>query len=614
MLPFIPKTAKRFLRSPSVIISEITAISVAAAASTVWPNCHFFQSVWFAALALLAAASLLVVVLEQAGRLRSQWLTCLTPSHFQTAPFRAEFERPAQYQTSDAEARPTVRIWTLRRLGLSGSGVFHTGLLLILVAGALRALLGADAEVDLMEGETLQPTATAWAAQWPGALARPVRLQVPVTLQAVKAERYDTGALRQLKLCLLVQHKDAIVTEEIAVNHDLRLGSNRLFPSSDYGPTALVEWQNTGAPLARQAALLKEAGIGRYEGIASGPGGLRAHLRTQVDSAGHHPELIEVRVMRDHGLLFAGEARVGDTLVLPGGVKLALHGTPFWARLRGSRDYALGLAYLGFALVIAGATLIFTVIKLDFCVAVTPLGDRERVFVALKPQRFAPLFQERFEQLVQAQGRRASQQAQTSPGDEAREEACSTTLSTSRLLRARLAGWLFLLLCAPLLTSCKPSALDQARTLVERYNRVVSEAYRRGDVKLIDPVVGPREGKKLTGLIGVRLDFGLTLDSRLLSLEVTDVEETKTVMRVRTKERWRYRDLRIGTGEQVGEESLDSYEMLYMFTNVNRAWLVDEIRFTKPPWVGRRQTPWTADRKGAPVVAPHGTPSEHPTP
>ena len=75
-------------------------------------------------------------------------------------------------------------------------------------------------------------------------------------------------------------------------------------------------------------------------------------------------------------------------------------------------------------------------------------------------------------------------------------------------------------------------------------------------------------------------------------------------MRISTKESWRYRDLRIGTGKQVGEESFDSYEMLYIFTNMNQAWLVDEIRFTRPPRVGRGQAAWIADRRPAsPAIA-----------
>ena len=53
--------------------------------------------------------------------------------------------------------------------------------------------------------------------------------------------------------------------------------------------------------------------------------------------------------------------------------------------------------------------------------------------------------------------------------------------------------------------------------------------------------------------------------------------------------------LMIPPGEQVGAESLDSYEMLYLFRYSDRAWKVDEIRFTAPPQVGRKTTPWGAD-------------------
>lgn len=160
--------------------------------------------------------------------------------------------------------------------------------------------------------------------------------------------------------------------------------------------------------------------------------------------------------------------------------------------------------------------------------------------------------------------------------------------------------WQFMFLFAVMLTSCKQGSVDHARELVERYNRVVSEAYRRGDVKLIDAVVAPNssDGKNITGLIGVRLDMGLTLDAHLLSLEITSVEQSKGNIRVGTKERWQYRNFKIGTGEQVGEESVDSFEMIYVFKNLNKAWLVEEISFAAPPQIGRTPTIF-ADDPGA---------------
>jgi len=152
------------------------------------------------------------------------------------------------------------------------------------------------------------------------------------------------------------------------------------------------------------------------------------------------------------------------------------------------------------------------------------------------------------------------------------------------------------------LTACHPVSTERARELVERYNSTVAEAYRRGDVKLADPVVGPNESKKLAGLIGVRLDLGLTLDSELLTLVITHVERRSGELRVRTRERWRYRERRIGSGKQVGEESLDNYEMLYVFKKAGPAWLVDEIQFTSPPEVGRKQLPWSPRHGSMPAL------------
>lgn len=142
-------------------------------------------------------------------------------------------------------------------------------------------------------------------------------------------------------------------------------------------------------------------------------------------------------------------------------------------------------------------------------------------------------------------------------------------------------------------------SMNQARQLVERYNQVVSEAYRRSDVRLIDPVVGINEGRKLTGLIGVRQDLGLGLDAELLTLDITGVEQSGDELRVRTEERWQYKDVKLANGEPVGEASHDSYAMLYLFKREPQGWFVDEIQFTSPPQVERTQTPWVADHSSA---------------
>lgn len=152
------------------------------------------------------------------------------------------------------------------------------------------------------------------------------------------------------------------------------------------------------------------------------------------------------------------------------------------------------------------------------------------------------------------------------------------------------------LLALATLAACRggPSRAE-ATEVVRRYNALVSEAYRVGDYRVATPVVGDDEARKLAGHIGARLDQGLTLDAKLLDLSVRAVERKGDEVVVSTDERWAYADRRIGTGEQVGQDSRDSYAMRYFLRRRERQWIVDRIEFAAPPQVGRTQVPDRAD-------------------
>ena len=171
------------------------------------------------------------------------------------------------------------------------------------------------------------------------------------------------------------------------------------------------------------------------------------------------------------------------------------------------------------------------------------------------------------------------------------------------------------LILLSLALGCGRASTREARALVARYNAVVSEAYRKGDIRLIDAVVGLNtpDGQRLTGLIGVRMDMGLTLDAHLESLEVTGVEQIKEDLQIRTKERWRYRDLKTDTGVQVGEASVDHYDMQYHFRKLKGIWLLEETKFATPPQVGRKAVPWSMEARDAHgMVAPPPTEGKKP--
>lgn len=363
---------------------------------------HVFRTGWFLLLSLLIAVSLSIVIVDQLRKLRVLWDERLVVASFRSAPFRTEFERPARLPAEAGRAIASS-FRTSGRIGLAGPPVFHTGILLVILAGALRALFAVNAATDLVEGDTLPATDAAWGGQWPGLLGRPFRLPYPVRFDSLSESRYPHGELKDLAVDLTLLHAGGERSASLAINRELPVPSGRLYLGSDFGPALLVEWRTEGR-LTREAVLLSSRGKGVYGGSTQSPAGLTAQLRSSLPAGGGRPQTVEVRAVRGPALLFAGLVDAGRSVQLPDGEEMTIQGIPYWARLRGSRDLALPLVYVGFGLITLGAILMFTVVKVDTCVVVRPLGETERVSIALKAQRLEPLFAERFERLARNEG------------------------------------------------------------------------------------------------------------------------------------------------------------------------------------------------------------------
>jgi len=174
--------------------------------------------------------------------------------------------------------------------------------------------------------------------------------------------------------------------------------------------------------------------------------------------------------------------------------------------------------------------------------------------------------------------------------------------SASRPLRGAWFVVLGLLLLGT--AGCHPSVREQAEDLVRRYNRAVAEAYRGGDAGGLDRIAGPAEVRRIVGLIGVRADAGLRLDSELVWLEFRGVEWVGSTVRIRTHEQWRYWDQRVGSGRRVAGPYTDTYDMEYQLVRADRDWRVEGIGFAARPQVGRTNSVWERE---AHLVRPAAT-------
>jgi cytochrome c biogenesis protein ResB len=411
-------TIRRFLRSPRTITGEVIGLALAGAALASVPQATsplaavrfrqdhpllapIVQTIGLdrvlhapAVIALLAvsAASLVLVEWELVGRLRRRWTTSPSEGSFANAPYSVELERAA------AAPAPRTIIRTRGAAGHLGSPLFHAGLLCLLGAGLVRAVFGADASLQVYEGEEIPAGPEAMSARSTGFLAAPLELPVPLRLDRAEVKLHPNGAIADLAATVSVgpEHRQ----EHLAINAPLVLGDSQLYLTMQTGPTALLEIESQGAS-ERMAVFLTGSRLG-FERVLVARDGTEVRLRTaRLLPTGALPPSVEVRLLRGTGLLYVGVLRPGEYGPMSDGGRVVLHDVRRWMDLSASRDPSAGLAFLAFAVVVVGAVLLFAVVPVETLVQTTPVPGGERVRVAMRPHRVAPLYAETFERLVE---------------------------------------------------------------------------------------------------------------------------------------------------------------------------------------------------------------------
>jgi hypothetical protein len=179
-------------------------------------------------------------------------------------------------------------------------------------------------------------------------------------------------------------------------------------------------------------------------------------------------------------------------------------------------------------------------------------------------------------------------------------------MTLRRTLHApRLRALLLASVCIVAAAACKrgPSREDAEQAVRTYLGRLV-EAYRTADVSLVDPLVSEQQGLKLVGLIGVKQDAGVVLDAQLLDLVFTGAQRAGDGWVIETRERWFYRDRKIGSGEQVGQESSDAYALRYRFAPKDGKLILEDLEFLGEPVVGRKSAPLPTDARVFHGMAP----------
>jgi hypothetical protein len=409
----------RFLRRPATIVSEVVALAGIFALSTVVSRGsvptdplraerggslfvsvskllgadHVFTSPWFLALIALTLASLFVVAKDQVARAWRQGRRTPSVEALRGAPYRREAVLPGPCP----DGLPAAEVHVRGSLGAWGAPLFHVGLLLVVFAGLVRALFGAEFAVDLMAGETLDPAGRRFGSGRRGLLARPFSLPEALTLEEVNVTRYPTGEPKSVSGSLRLGEGPRSSVRPVAINSPVRMGFHSVYIRAVGGTAALVEVQGA-AGAERHAILLRDAGAGSA-GQTTLADGTVLRAASNESGVGRVSARVDLRALRGGALAGVSFLAPGQAMTLPGGERVVLAGIVPWVQLSGQRDVSTPAVYAGLLLACVGGFLMATVVRLESAVLREAVGDGVRLVVLMRPHRFVPLYAPAFEAL-----------------------------------------------------------------------------------------------------------------------------------------------------------------------------------------------------------------------
>ncbi len=407
------RSAVALLRRPVLILSAVGSLAVGAglAASvpqvpdaeaierfrTGWPRLaplagalglhEVTTSWWFLAIVALAFVSLLAVQVEQWRRVGRTFGAAPLLASLAAAPLRLELPLAGCRRVPEAPL-----LTRSGRLGLLGSPIFHLGLLVAVAFAPVRLLWFRDAMVRVAEGQVLGTGPEVFPAQRGGRLSAPFALPQPLQIREIRPTLYPNSSLLQVEASVALGEGEAAPVRDLAINTPLDVGAGRtLYITSSYGAVVQCRVISAAGEVERQV-VLHPAGDEVRGRFKTDDG---REVRLQGDARGGRPQGLHVRALKDGGLLGYGLAGTGDEVEIGEGERLRLEGFSWTVDLKGAQDPSRLGFFAGVSLVIAGVVLMFTVVPVDTGVFVQ--GDR--LVLAVRPQRFAPLYTERLEQL-----------------------------------------------------------------------------------------------------------------------------------------------------------------------------------------------------------------------
>ena len=311
-----------------------------------------------------------VTITDKASDAAGAWLAMLSEY------LRSKGFRPAG-TTGDIEK---IFVFRKNRWGVWGAFVFHTGLLLLVIAAFLTYILEKRGVVQLIEGDTFLGRTgdfiTVENGPWTAGFKPGFRLH----LQKFHHAYWDTGDLKELISDIVIYdgagERHAIIEKGTPVT----VGAVRIYQSGYYGYTvklSLMEGTKEAVPsyFSLDMAARGKPLVGRSDFPMTG---YICDFKFYRDVRGNSPypraPLLQVRFFRDDREVKSAALLPGDETVVEGR-RFRFTEVRGWSGLILRENKALPLVYLGFFVSIGGIFMLYMLIPQTIFLTLTPTAD-----------------------------------------------------------------------------------------------------------------------------------------------------------------------------------------------------------------------------------------------
>ena len=243
--------------------------------------------------------------------------------------------------------------------------ILHTGLLLLILAGLWAYAFEVRGFLQLMEGETFSGAEPELLQVEKGRFAGSFNAPFRLTLNSLSHDYWANGEPRDFASMLLVEDSDGARQERLAFNSPLRLSGFSVFQSPHYGYSVTVGLKRPASEEIYTHFLLDRPGSPKHPAVGGSDFPTTAYqvnLSLKPDLAGGSFFLkdpsVEATVTESGKVVYKGPLSASAGVRFSGG-ELRLADLRYWSGISLSRGRAAWLAYLGFALCVLGAVLIY---------------------------------------------------------------------------------------------------------------------------------------------------------------------------------------------------------------------------------------------------------------